>query len=263
MGRSHWSEIHRVWALYAPPLRPDREVVAEMRRQIGAPAGRVLLLGVTPELANVAPELFAIDRNTAMVAHLWPGNTASRRVVVGDWLNGNFCAGSFATCIGDGSLNAVSFPGEFALLCGALEEVLREGGRIVFRVFLSPARSEDVETIRQSALHGEIGNFHAFKWRLAAAVAARAGRPDIPMGEVFDAFDGMFPDRDALAKATGWPQAEIETVTFLKGSRSISSFPTREQLLSAASTIFSRTRLVPAGGYELAERCPLLVAEKI
>ena len=39
MSKGHWSIIHRVWSHYTPPARPNHEVVAEMRRQIGDPTG--------------------------------------------------------------------------------------------------------------------------------------------------------------------------------------------------------------------------------
>ena len=39
------------------------------------------------------------------------------------------------------------------------------------------------------------------------------------------------------------------------------NFPTGEQVLMLASSLLCNVRLVPTGTYEMAERCPLLVAE--
>ena len=36
----------------------------------------VLLLGVTPELAAIAPNLLAVDRSEMMIAKVWPGDAA-------------------------------------------------------------------------------------------------------------------------------------------------------------------------------------------
>ena len=262
MNISHWTEIHRVWSHYTPPLRPNSEVVAEMREQIDVASGRALLLGVTPELADIAPDVVAIDKNHSMVANLWPGNSACRRAIVGNWLNSNFAAASFDVCVGDGSLNAVKYPDEMASLCGEVARVLRTGGRLVVRVFILPDKAETFAAVEQAALHGAIRNFHGFKWRLAMAIAREASQPNIEMRWVFDAFDRMFPDRDHLVSLTGWKRGEIDTIEFLKGSVAISSFPTRRQLRTVVSQPFSNVRLVPVGTYEVAEHCPLLVAEK-
>jgi SAM-dependent methyltransferase len=260
--RVHWSEIHRVWPQYTPPLRPNAEVVAEMRRQIGTPAGRTLLLGVTPELADIAPNVVAIDKNVAMVRNLWPGNTNRRRTIIGDWLNQNFVAAAFECCIGDGSLNAVKYPDEMQRLCSEVARSLRVGGRFVLRVFVLPDAVETVEAVQQSAMRGTIRNFHGFKWRLAMAVARKSKQPNVEMRWVFDAFNQMFPDRDRLVSVTGWSRSEIDTIEFLKDSVAISSFPTRDQLLSVVSRTFSSARLISVGSYEAAELCPLLVAQK-
>ena len=262
MRRVHWSKIHKVWSQYTPPLRPNAEVVAAIRSQISASSGRTLLLGVTPELADITPNVVAIDKNAAMVGNLWPGNTDRRRVIIGDWLNTNFAAGAFDCCVGDGSLNAVGYPDQMHLLCSEVARVLRGGGKIVLRVFIRPDAVEKMEAVHQSAISGKIQNFHGFKWRLAMAIAGQSNQPNIEMGWVFDAFNQMFPDRDRLVSLTGWLREEIDTIEFLKHSVAISSFPTRNQLLSVVSHTFSNVRIVPVGTYEMAELCPLLVAER-
>jgi SAM-dependent methyltransferase len=261
--RVHWSEIHRVWPQYTPPLRPNFEVIAEMRRQIGAPSGRTLVLGVTPELADIAPNVVAIDKNASMVGNLWPGNTDRRRAIIGDWLNSNFVAAAFECCIGDGSLNAVRYPDEMQRLCNEVTRSLRFGGRFVIRVFVLPDTAETAEAVRQSALRGTIRNFHGFKWRLAMAIARESKQPNVEMRWVFDAFNEMFPDRNRLVSVTGWARKEIDTIEILRDSVAISSFPTRDQLLSVVSRAFSSVRLISVGTYEAAELCPLLVAERV
>jgi SAM-dependent methyltransferase len=204
----------------------------------------------------------AIDKNASMVGNLWPGNTDRRRAIVGNWLNTNFAAETFSCCVGDGSLNAVRYPDEMQLLCSEVARVLRSGGRLVVRVFVLPDAVETVEAVHRSAMRGTIRNFHGFKWRLAMAIAHESKQPNVEMRWVFDAFNQMFPDRDRLVSVTGWSRKEIDTIEFLKDSVAISSFPTRDQLLSIVSQAFSSVRLVSVGTYEAAEFCPLLVAER-
>ncbi|HXX83746.1 MAG TPA: hypothetical protein VEN29_07145 [Casimicrobiaceae bacterium] len=86
-----------------------------------------------------------------------------------------------------------------------------------------------------------------------ANVAVRAIRNDV---------DRMFPDRAALAAATGWAAEDLETIDVYKGSGELYSFPTLEQFRAPIPAAFHRVRIVPAGEYELAERCPLLVMER-
>ena len=64
MAGNHWLEYHRAWSRLTPPLRPHAEVIAAVRQQIAGFPGRALLLGVTPELADVVSDLVAIDRNS-------------------------------------------------------------------------------------------------------------------------------------------------------------------------------------------------------
>ena len=134
MGHDHQKIYHRAWSQLGPPLRPPAEVVAAIREQIKDRTGRALLLGVTPELADVAPDLVAVDRNVSMVAHVWPGNTASRHAIVGDWRKMNFATGAFSICIADGSLSFLTFPDETAALFHELNRILKTRGRAVFRL---------------------------------------------------------------------------------------------------------------------------------
>ena len=103
-GKNHWNEFHRAWSRLAPPLRPNHEVVAAVTEHVRDVPGRALLLGVTPELTHVGSQLIALDHNYAMVRNIWPGNSASRWAVVGNWLTPCFRPEFFAICVGDASL---------------------------------------------------------------------------------------------------------------------------------------------------------------
>jgi hypothetical protein len=262
MTRIHWKDYYRAWPQLTPPLRPHPQVVAAVRTEIGDSPGRTLLLGVTPEFADIADDLIAVDRNHPLVSHVWPGNTTARRAMVGDWLNGNFVAGSFSTCVGDGSLSVVEFPRRTALLCERIYEVLRPGGRFAGRFYAAPDNGESVAAVKAAAVDGAIRNFHAFKLRLAMAIAAEAGRVQVGVNEIFAVFQAMFPDRDELVRLTGWDRGHIDTIDYYESSVVAYSFPTRRQLLSVIPRTFTNVRLVETGTYELADRGPLLVMEK-
>jgi SAM-dependent methyltransferase len=260
MNGNHWQDYHRAWSRLTPPLRPPPAAVAAVKAQVGGGRGRALLLGVTPELAGIAPRLVAVDRNPAMIAALWPGDSASRHALVGDWRRLSFARAAFALCIGDGSLSSLEHPGDVAAAARELARTVESGGRIVCRLYLSPQRAESVAALRDAAMAGRAGNFHGFKMRLAMALAAREKQPNIRVAAIRDAFDTLFADRDGLVRATGWRRDQVDTIDFYEGSAVSYSFPTQDQLLAAVAPAFSAVRLVPSGAYDLAERCPLLVA---
>ena len=180
-------------------MRPPADVVAAIREQIKGKVGRALLLGVTPELADVAPNLVAVDRNFSMAANVWPGNTASRCAVVGDWRQPSFATGAFSICIGDGALSFLTFPDETAGLFRELAPILRKGGRAVFRLYVAPDAAR--RTLR-SAQRTRIGNFHALKLRLAMSLAGRQSVPHICVADILAAFNSLSPDREELVRAT-------------------------------------------------------------
>ncbi len=258
-----WGEYYRAWSQLTPPLRPNHEVVSGVKALIGQTPGRTLLLGVTPELADIAEDVIAIDRNYSMVTNIWPGNTRGRRVVVGDWLRPNFAADSFALCVGDGSINALECPNEVMLLCRELARVLQNGGRIVSRILTAPDHGETIAEVKDAAVRGKIRNFHAFKCRLGAAIVGEGSSPNVKLRTILGVFNELFADRDRLAHLTGWRREQIDTIDFYGASQAAMSFPTQNQLFLVLSESFSNVRFVPVGTYELAERCPLLVAKKL
>ncbi len=258
MSRDHRRDYHRAWSRLTPPLRPHPNVVRAVRREIGDDPGPTLLLGVTPELADIAAQLVAIDRNHSMVLHIWPGDTPTRHAVVGDWRAGPFAPGCFATCVGDGSLCGLLWPKEPARVLGGLAATLRRGGRLVCRAYVPPHRVESAAALRERALAGAAGNFHAFKLRLAMAVAAETRRT--PVRDILRAFDKLFPSRDQAAAVAHWERDEIDTIDFYRDSTVVFNFPTRDELLALTAKTFVDPRFVETVGYDLAELCPLLVA---
>jgi hypothetical protein len=138
-----------------------------------------------------------------------------------------------------------------------------QGGVLAVRVFARPEYPEAIGEIREHVMRRGIASFHAFKLRLAMAVVAREGNPNIAASSIKDNFDRMFYDRRALAEATGWPMVDIETIDAYKGSSAVYSFPTLGQFKSAIPDSFRAIRTMDSGSYELADRCPLLVMERV
>jgi len=259
---AHWSSFQRAFALMRPPLRPDADVVDAFRSLTRDCAEPMLLLGVTPELADLSPNLTAIDRTQAMLDFVWPGDTSQRRALVGNWLKLRLPSASFASVICDGGALAFPYPGLPTKVLRESANVLISGGRFVSRVYSSPDEGETLEAVRAAFERGEVGNVHALKWRVAMAIAHERGGPNVPVTEIRDTFERWFPDRAALAAATSWPRDEIDTIDAYADSNAIYGFATRRQILDIVPTEYASARFVDVGSYELAERCPLLVLER-
>ncbi len=258
---SHWQVYHRAWSQLTPPLRPHAEVVAGYRDQLKGRVGRTLLLGVTPELADIAGNVVAVDRNVAMIEHIWPGNTDARHAVAADWRHPSFAPDSFSLCVGDGSLAMLAFPDDLLTVVRALDRIIESGGRIVTRLYLSPETAETASSLKDAALSGAVRNFHAFKIRLAMAIIAQRTSPIVGVQEILDAFNALFPDRDVLPGPAGWSREQIDTIDLYRNSAVAFSFPRRNQLLPIIRSVWPSARLVACGTYDMSERCPLMVAD--
>ena len=261
MTTSHWNEFHRRWARIKAPLRPNAEIVAAFEAALAGNTARILLLGVTQELAGLGRELVAVDRSAGMLEHVWPGDQAHRHAYLGDWLNLQFPKGHFSAVIGDGSLSTLGFPSDHRNFYAQLEHVLKPGGRFIVRTFATPEEGDTIDAVADRAWGARIANFHAFKWHLAMAIVSESGDANVAVTAIRDAFNRVFPDRKALAAATGWAPEDIDTIDVYQGSPDAYSFATLSQLRAVVPKSFARVEVVAAGAYPLAERCPFMVME--
>src|SRR4051812_32451605 len=182
-----WNVFHRRWVRLQPPLRPHRDVCDVVRLLTADYAGRTMLLGVTPELAIVAQRTIAVEWSRASLDRIWPGNDAARSAVQGNWLNLPFRRGSFVAAIGDGSLNCLDYPDGYRRAFRELTRVIRPGGRIVVRLYVTPEHAESLSDIRSEAIGAQVGNMDALKWRLAHALCAARQEVNLPVRAIWAA----------------------------------------------------------------------------
>ncbi len=263
-GPRRWIELrHRrglPWDVIQPPLRPSPEVVDAF---LAATPNRhrLLVLGVTPEFADLGEWTVAVDHSAVMIERVWPGDTRSRKAILGRWSSLAIGTDSVSAVLGDGSLNVVRVPDDVRPVLNEVHRVLAAGGRAVFRVFCAPEPPETLEGVRRAVEAGEVENVFDLKWRVAMGRVASESTPSIEVERIREAFDATFPDREALSESTGFARWLIDTVDLWDGSDRVYSFPTRSQMLEILRDRFSDVRIVECGHYPLAERCPLFICE--
>lgn len=227
----------------------------------GIPKRRIdiLSLGVTPEIARFswAPDfsLAAIDASEDMIRTVWPGDAPNRKAVLGDWLRMPFGEDSFDLVLCDAGLTPLVGMERLTLLGVELRRLLRRDGRVVMRHFARPAHAEPEDALICAIEGGNLRNFHEMKLRLLMAVEARTPKAGVRLADVWDCFQRLFPDRDALAKSLACDLRTVSTIDAYRGSDARYAFPSIEEV-SAAFAGF-RLGLGPAGHYPLADCCPV------
>lgn len=258
---SHWDSHARQWSFIGSPLRPCAEDIRLITDacMVGK-ASRILLLGVTPELANYPwpddAQLTAADLHLDMIKHCWAGNTTTRNAVCADWLLPPFNNHQFDNVIGDGCLTLLNYPDQYRELSRAMHRVIAPNGVWVMRQFCRPANAESIETVRDDLWKGRIGNVHVLKWRIAMAVHSDRCDSGVVLDDVWQAYRDVVPDSKVLEDRFGWDLRAIATLDNYRGSQSRYTFPTADEIAHAMPEF--KVRMIGYGRYELAERCPVL-----
>lgn len=251
-----WRAHAQQWARVGPPLRPvaeDGAVIEGVARGFTAP--RVLVLGVTPEMAGLAwppgARLLAVDKAPAMIARVWPGFPGPEQgAVCADWLEVPLEDRAWDLIVSDGCFTVL--PDHGALL-DRVARWLAPDGRFVVRTFV---RGEDERPAEVFARATQMASFHELKLRLLMAVQGDA--PTVRTGDVWRVWEDG-PGDVALAAATGWPLAQIATIDAYRGQDTIYAFPTEAALTAAMARAGLTVHAVHRPGYPLGDRCPTFV----
>lgn len=260
MSDSGKMEFHLRHARLKPPLAPNAEVVAAFAEAIKGHEERVLMLGITPILLPVAKRTICVDISRRSIDYLWPGDTETQKIVHGNWLTMPLETREFTAVIGDGGIAGVPLQ-NFPVLFGQLARVLVPGARLAVRIYETPEPGETIEQVRRDTMAGKIPGVHAFKWRLAMAIASENKSSAVRLAHIHEIFEREFPDRAALAATSGWSAEDFREIDAYAGAKPTYTFPTRREILSTLPKEFANPRFAVSGTYELAERCPILVAD--
>ena len=238
--------MHEAWMDCLPDGIPRRRV-------------DILSLGVTPEIAlfpwAADISLTAIDSSEEMIRTVWPGNGPDRKAVSGNWVRMPFADTSFDLALCDAGLAPLVGIERLTGLAGELRRLLRPDGRVVMRHFARPAQPESEETIVLAAEAGRVHNFHEVKLRLLMALESRTPGFGVRLGDVWDCFERIFPDRALLASRLGCDVQTVSTIDAYHGRDARYAFPSLVEVAQAFDAF--RLALGPAGHYPIAGCCPV------
>ena len=225
----------------------------------------LLVIGVTPELCglpmNSGSRVIAIDRSTDMIRSVWPGRLRTGdEAICANWLRLPLAVSSVDIVLADGVCTGLAYPSGQAALFAEMRRVLHDDGRSVVRCFVQREERETPDEVFADLRRGCIGNFHAFKLRLAMALQTDP-KVGVDVGDVWNLLHDTWEDLNFLAEQFGWPIDEVLTIHAYRGVNIRYSFPTCAQYCELFSSIgFSVTR-VATPSYELGERFPTFVLE--
>ena len=263
----HWNQHARQWSLIGSPLRPVAEDIALLETEIrewcvhtAATAPKALLCGVTPEVACMrwpaGTRLVAVDHSRPMISGVWPAAEAPGVAVCGDWLKLPLANASRQLLIGDGCYSLLVGRSQYAAFAAELRRVATGDALLAMRYFVRPESAETIAHVIDDLQQQRIGNFHAFKWRLAMALHGTLEQ-GVRLGDVWTAWHDVVPDPEKLAAHLGWPVDVVNTINNYRNVDTRYSFPTLTEVRACTGEFAIEAMHVPA--YELGERCPTLI----
>jgi hypothetical protein len=267
--RKTWNDVASRWNDWGPPLRPCSEdlqimqaMIADWHRKNPVEKPHVFLCGVTPEIVTMPwpfpIELIGMDQAESMVRLVWPGDLRGvRQGVVGNWLESGLAAGSQDLVIGDGGFGFFAYPDAQRALLSELKRVLVPSGLFVYRHYAQIENQESPDQVLNAARSGGIGNFHAFKWRLAMALQADSAS-GVRQQDVWTTWTAARIDPTLLPQP-GWSQRAVATIELYREKQARLYFPTVREFTALLEEQYSEIK-IEYPGYELKERCPTLAA---
>ena len=256
MTNTHWAARSQHWGKIGPPLVPNQEVIDAFTASIPTDK-KILMLGVTPQIANAYTHVTAVDFSPPMIERVWPGNTETKQAIEADWLTVDLADNQFEGLLGDGSINMVGYPHDIKFLFERSYRWLKPGGTFAMRFFTRYTEPVTKEYLLAEGLNPTMG-FSAYRRLLPMYVAEIDGKSCIHQYRMLEVFDEMFPDRSILK----WNPEHIKSMDSYKGTTTTSWFPSRQEILNFVHPDAKDVHFIDAGTYELADACPILIFTK-
>jgi hypothetical protein len=251
MTTTHWADRSRAWGHSGPPLQPNQEIIDCFASLVPLSAN-ILLMGVTPQIANAYAYVTAVDREPAMIERVWPGNTETKRAINDNWLSVELAENYYDGIVGDGSINMLDVK-DVKFMLDKAQRLLRLDGTFACRMFTRPDTPITMERLHAEADNPTV-NFSAYRRLIPMYIAAQNG-PVVPVKLILNLFDQMFPDRTILK----WTPEQMSTMDAYRNSEATTWFPIRSEILALAP---KGSRYIESGTYDIADTCPILTFTK-
>lgn len=251
MTTTHWAARSLHWKTMEPPLQPNQEVIDCFHSLIPC-SKRIMLMGVTPQIANAYANVTAVDREPAMIANVWPGDTETKQAINDNWLAVDLPTESFDGIICDGSINMLDIS-DVSFMFNRAMLMLKPGGVFACRMFTRPNTPIELDQLYQESVNPTV-NFSAYR-RLLPMYLAEVHGPVVPVSQISTLFNQLFPDRSYVS----WTAEQLSKIDDYRNSDTTTWFPTRDELLKLSP---KGSRFVDVGTYDLADTCPILTFTK-
>lgn len=249
---NHWKNVSQHYYCAQPPLVPNQQIIEYFYHRVPK-STNVLMLGVTPLIANSFDYVTAVDKESKMIETMWPGNTDNKKVINDNWLTVDLPVNYYDGILGDCSANVLSNEQQVTALFDRVLNWLTPQGYFVCRFFTRPNNPVTIEKLLSEAQTPTM-NFPAFKRLLPSYIAQQQEDAWVSTRSTAELFNKLFPDRTSLP----WPEDEIKTIDKYITSDGITWFPTRQEVFDLIPKTARNVRFVDVGDYDFAEYCPIL-----
>ena len=258
-----WPKHSANWNRLGPPLRPAPSVIQVMKQAI--PQGNVLMLGVTPEIYQAFDNIQAVDRDQSMIDRVWLGDTQTKKVTVGQWMEMDWPDNTFSGIVGDcaipmlGNLETVT---EFQQRC---YHWLKPGGTVAFRLMERPEQDVTIRNLIDAVSGPATMNFHAFKWRMGQCVAAWNRNSTAASADIRHLFQnlGFVKDhRGYLCYVTGWDIDAVDSIDLYENATQVVLFALRQEYQDTIPPGAQNITFTTNNDYDLADYTPILTWSK-
>lgn len=265
---THWDKQARQWSLLGPPLKPSQVDIHKCSSWINEKILShknpitVLILGVTPELVNIAwpinTTILAIDNSLLMLNSVLPKDTPNFKplALAGNWLQIPLKNASVDMVIGDGCYSLLAEK-DYKIMTKEIWRVLKPSGIFIMRFFSRPEKTESFEAIQNDIISNKINTFHSFKFRLAMSLH-NALQQGVCLKNIWDNWNIHFKKMiQGCMHQLQWTDEVIGTIDIYKDTDVFYTFPTLQEIRRALCEKFNEQDIfVP--DYHFGERYPTL-----
>ena len=181
--------------------------------------------------------------------------------IAGQWTNLPIRKECIDLIFGDGCNIQLGFPGAYRAWFEEMARVLRPGGKVALRVYVSPETPEPSSAVIDDLMRRRIGDPNVLRMRIFMALQPSAPE-GIRLSDISDFWTSLKIDRNFLTTELGWPAGAIGIFDMFKDINLRYSFPTSAELKTVFTEHFTELdRCTPS--YEIGSRCPTIVLQRI